>query len=271
MWLIEKLNPRVIVEIGTGYGMSYLAFCQIVKFLGYETRGVAIDHWNRDDQSEQFNEEVYNSFVKNHQEYTEFSRFLRMDFLKGLTNIEDNTIELISIKGNQSYESVSRDFKYALPKINKNRCVVFFHDVNEYQEGFGVGSFWMELKKDYLHFEFLHGHGLGVLFIGKDFHHDIESLINTKKDVISEDFVQSYFQLLDQRVSMKSKITHLIKSNIELMGDRRNFIHSLDKCRIELNQKDQELINLYQSRSFRLTSLLRRIGKMGRSIKNIFK
>jgi hypothetical protein len=271
MWLIEKLNPRVIVELGTHYGMSYLSFCQIVKFLGYESKCVAIDHWLGDDQAGSFTEEVFNSFVHNHQEYSEFSSFLRMDFSEGLTHIEDNTIELISIDGHHSYESVSGDFKNALPKINKNRGVVLFHDVNEYQEGFGVSRFWMELKKDYQHFEFFHGHGLGVLFIGNDFHHDIESLINTKKDENYENFVQNYFQLLGQRVAMKSRIINLInliKSNNE---EKRNLIHNLDECRRVVDSKNQEVLNLYQSRSFRVTSFLRRIGKTLRSIKNSFK
>jgi len=236
MWLIEKLNPKVIVELGTHYGMSYLSFCQIVKFLGYETKCVAIDHWLGDDQAGSFTEEVYNSFVQNHQEYSEFSSFLRMDFSKGLDHIE-----------------------------------VLFHDVNEYQEGFGVSRFWMELKRDYRHFEFFHGHGLGVLFLGKDFHHDIESLIDTKKEEISKDFVQSYFQLLGQRVSLKSRVVNLNKSNNALMSEKRNLIFNLEELRREVDSKNLEVINLYQSRSFRVTSFLRRIGKIIRRVKNSFK
>jgi hypothetical protein len=140
--------------------------------------------------------------------------------------------------------------------------------VNEYQEGFGVSRFWMELKGDYQHFEFFHGHGLGVLFIGKDFHHDIESLINTKKDKNAENFVQYYFQLLGQRISMKSRLINLIQSNSE---QKRNLIHNLDEYRRQVDSKNQELLNLYQSRSFRVTSSLRRIGKTVRSIKNSFR
>jgi hypothetical protein len=271
MWLIEKVKPRVIVELGTHYGMSYLSFCQIVKFLGYETRCVAIDHWMGDDQAGSFTEEVYNSFVQNHQEYAEFSSFLRMDFSKGLTHIQDNTIELLSIDGHHSYDSVSEDFKNALPKINKNRCVVLFHDVNEYQEGFGVHRFWMELKRDYQHFEFKHEHGLGVLFIGRDFHNDVESLINTKADEISEEFIQNYFQLLGQRVSMKSRINHLINLNNELASKSINLTNNLDDYRRQVDSKNQELLNLYQSRSYRITSFLRRIAKTLRRIKNSFK
>jgi hypothetical protein len=142
--------------------------------------------------------------------------------------------------------------------------------VNEYQEGFGVSKFWMELKKDYQHFEFFHGHALGVLFIGKDFDHDVESLIYTKKDKVSEEFVQNYFQLLGQRVSMRSRVIKLINSTNELMSERRNLIYSLDECRREADSKEQEVINIYQSRSFRTTLFLRRIGKTVRSIKNIF-
>jgi hypothetical protein len=91
--------------------------------------------------------------------------------------------------------------------------------------------------------------------------------IRRRKDEIYEDFVKNYFHLLGQRVSMKSRIINLIKSNND---ERRNLIDNLDECRRQVDSKNQQLLNLYQSRSFRVTSVLRGIGKTVRSIKNRF-
>jgi len=43
MWLISVLEPRVLVELGTGRGTSYCGLCQAIDFLVLPTRAFAID------------------------------------------------------------------------------------------------------------------------------------------------------------------------------------------------------------------------------------
>jgi hypothetical protein len=51
MLLIDLMRPRRFVELGTHYGVSYMALCQAVKMLNAGTRCYAVDTWTGDSQA----------------------------------------------------------------------------------------------------------------------------------------------------------------------------------------------------------------------------
>ena len=59
----------------------------------------------------------------------------------------------------------THDFESWLPKLS-DQAVVLLHDTNERRDDFGVWRVFEELRERYPAFEFLHGHGLGVLAVG---------------------------------------------------------------------------------------------------------
>src|SRR5215204_1627697 len=50
-WLIEAIQPKSLVELGTRNGFSYLTLCQAVQRLGLSTACYAIDTWRGDDHA----------------------------------------------------------------------------------------------------------------------------------------------------------------------------------------------------------------------------
>jgi hypothetical protein len=84
-WVVGALKPRMLVELGTHYGVSYSAFCEPVVRNGLDTRCFAVDTWKGDDQSGHYGEEVYLDFRRFHNErYGAFSELLHLRRCAGL-------------------------------------------------------------------------------------------------------------------------------------------------------------------------------------------
>ena len=170
-WLMERARPRVVVELGTFTGSSYLAFCQAVQALELPARCYGIDTWSygpgpRGDQ-------VYRDLVDYHDpRYAAFSRLIRGTFDQARAQFEDGTVDLLHIDGRHSYEAVRHDFESWRPKLS-SRAVVLFHDSNVRGfvagEEYGVFKLWSELTAVYPdNFQFFHCDGLAVLGVGSD-------------------------------------------------------------------------------------------------------
>ncbi len=165
-WLIEALRPRILVELGTHTGYSYLAFAQAVKRLELSTRCYAIDTWKGDEHAGYYAEDVYTSLRDYHDtHYSSFSQLERTTFDDAAKYFEDGSVDLLHIDGRHFYEDVKHDFETWKPKLS-DRAVVLLHDINVRRRQFGVCWLWNELREQYPHFEFVHCQGLGVLGVG---------------------------------------------------------------------------------------------------------
>jgi hypothetical protein len=179
-WLVEELKPKVLVELGTHNGASYLAFCQAVKENALDTKCYAVDTWQGDEQAGLYGEEVFetlNEIHRNH--YAGFSQMLRMTFDEAAGYFADGSVDLLHIDGLHTYEAVSHDFATWLPKLSE-RGVILFHDTMVRERDFGVWKFWDALSREYPSFEFQHAYGLGVLLVGKDIPKEVAELANLR-------------------------------------------------------------------------------------------
>jgi hypothetical protein len=167
-WLIDKLQPKTLVELGTHHGYSYLAFCQAAQKLGLSTACYAVDTWRGDEHAGFYGQEVYEQLANiNGRHYAGFSTLLRGPFSDALRHFGDGAIDLLHIDGRHTYDDVRSDFEIWRSKLSSSG-VVLFHDTNVRERDFGVWRLWAELSRHHPSFEFLHGHGLGVLAVGAE-------------------------------------------------------------------------------------------------------
>ena len=166
-WLIHKCRPKVVVELGTHHGFSYLAFCQAVKKNNFKTQCISIDTWQGDEHSGYYGQSVFSNLRAYHDpRYGSFSNLVRSTFDDAVGQFKDKSIDILHIDGRHNYDDVKRDFLSWRSKLS-NTSIVLFHDTQVFERNFGVYRFWNEIREQHQHFEFTHGNGLGIAAIGQ--------------------------------------------------------------------------------------------------------
>jgi hypothetical protein len=158
--------------------------------------------------------------------YSNFSKLLRMKFDEALNHIEDNSVDLLHIDGLHTYDAVKHDFESWLPKMAPGG-IILFHDISVLQDGFGVWKLWNELKISYKNrMEFHHSYGLGVIHLS-------DNTINSPK----------YFD-------STSEENRLIQESFTILGEK----DFEDKKReIKLRKIEGELASIKKSLGYRIT------------------
>lgn len=163
--LISTFRPKVFVELGTHHGFSFFSFCQAIQKYSTGTLAFGVDTWQGDEHAGFYGDDVYVKVKNIQQRFNGFSTLIRSTFSEAVSEFADSSIDLLHIDGRHYYEDITEDFEQWLPKLSQN-AIVIFHDTNVRERNFGVWRFFLELRKRYPAFEFIHGHGLGVIAIG---------------------------------------------------------------------------------------------------------
>lgn len=263
-WVIQEIEPKIFVELGTHTGNSYFAFCQSVVENNIPTKCYAVDTWQGDEHAGQYSNDVFVKVNEHNQEhYAEFSLLFRMTFDDALSSFADESIDLLHIDGLHTYESVRHDFETWLPKLAPG-AVVMFHDTNVRERGFGVWKLWEELQVNYSNnLEFVHSHGLGVLQINNvPYNKKFEWL---QPDTFTKQQLISYFASIGARqleryesYELKTYVANLRQAIAECDGQ----IDSLNQTIAEREKHFEEwALKIVSSTSWRITLPLREAKK----------
>ena len=221
-WVVGAAKPHTFVELGTHNGVSYSAFCEAVVHNGLDTRCYAVDTWTGDAQSGFYGTEIYLNLRRfNDERYGAFSELLWCTFDDALKHMPDESVDLLHIDGLHTYEAVAHDFQSWQRKLSE-RAVVLFHDTNVRERDFGVWRLWHELQTQFPSFEFLHGHGLGLLAVGCSIPAQIKALCSLK-ELRCVNAVRQRFSLLGERwiaLHQHEELEELRKTELEERDSR---------------------------------------------------
>jgi hypothetical protein len=241
--LFVLLRPRRYVELGTFYGMSFFAACQISRRLDVKTRCVAVDTWIGDAHSGVHSSELFHSFRDTIRELYPDQHYIQGFFSDALPLFEDRSIDLLHIDGYHIYDAVKTDFETWLPKMSNNG-VIIFHDISVHEREFSVWRFWKELLVKYPGFGFEHCHGLGILYVG------------SAKNAISK-----AISALLERADVQTLIQHYF----ERMGELVDRTGELAEQNGELIERNRELVEQNGELVEQNGELIERMAELGRS------
>jgi SAM-dependent methyltransferase len=235
-WLVEQMRPKVIVELGTHTGASYLTFCQAVQAADLDCSCHAVDTWQGDEHAGFYADSVYNDLRTYHDpRYGQFSTLHRNTFDDAVKLFSNGSIDLLHIDGLHTYEAVRHDHETWQEKLS-DHAVVLFHDTNVRRGDFGVFRYWVELAEKFPSFEFLHGNGLGVLACGKVAHERLAEFFNLQKSPVEADLVRRSYHALGDRLTQACKIHDLQMERRQLRNKVDGLQNKMDVLKKKLNR-----------------------------------
>ena len=247
MLLVDLMRPRCFVELGTHYGVSYMAFCQAVKMLNAGTRCYAVDTWTGDPQAGTYSDEVLSTLRAHHDPaYGSFSTLMQMSFDEAAEHFNPGSIDLLHIDGCHEYEAVRHDFETWRPRLS-DQAVVILHDTMERNEeqGFGVWRFWEELSTQFPGFNFTHEHGLGVLAVGKNYASSLDAFFGRSPEeqaLIRGQFCELGFQLKNEEILLReASVKHYIKLLQRQVADLEQFGAGMQHLNSQIQGRIEEL------------------------------
>lgn len=253
-WLMGKLQPSMLVELGTHTGFSYSAFCQAVRQQQLPTRCYAVDTWQGDEHAGRYDSALFDELSQFHDaRYTGFSRLLRMTFDDALSHFADGSVELLHIDGLHTFDAVKHDFDTWLPKVCPRRGVILFHDTNVRHSDFGVWRLWEALCSEYPHVGFDHSHGLGVLLVGDSLPAAVTELaVRFEREPA---FVKEVFSRLGQTVEQAAALgrqQQLLDERWAMIQEREGLIAERDTWLEAHNRRREFLEGLVGERDSQL-------------------
>lgn len=248
--LVTYVKPQRIVELGTHYGCSFFSFLQACKDEKLDTEVVAIDCWEGDEQAGFYGDEVLDTVKETlEKKFSEQNyRLIRKYFADALTDIEDESVDILHIDGLHTYEAVSEDYRTWLCKL-KSDGIILFHDVAS-ELGYGTNKFWMELQKEFPEsYTFTHSWGLGVLFPKGKKYYDAFAENNMQDKIKIYEYEARYaleHRQLQDHIIMVQERDKSIKANEKMISEKDELIakcEELIKARDEAIRSNEKLID----------------------------
>ena len=241
--MIDIIKPKVVVELGSHYGVSFFSFCEAAEHYSPETYIYGVDSWIGDEQAGLYGNEVYEQVREHREQYhKQRSNLLRCMFNDACSKFDDKSIDLLHIDGLHTYEAVKNDYESWKPKLKENGTILF-HDWNEKGNGFGVWKLWEEIKQDkrFRCIEIKYGHGLGIATLSESKPYWHEIILNNIDALKCKGYLLNKINEMSQSIMLvnnKMKTRELHINNLEKMNaDKQEQISNAEKILQDMNKK----------------------------------
>jgi len=170
--ILDKVKPKVILEIGTARGGTLFLFSNVAD---EEATLISVD------LNQTIEKRILFKYIKKEKQKI----FLiqgdshSIETLKKIEGIlKGRNVDFLFIDGDHSYEGVKKDFEMYSPLVRKGGIIAFHDIIPDYYTKYGIKTdswagevykFWNEIKEKYEHMEIVKDRnqdacGIGVLF-----------------------------------------------------------------------------------------------------------
>jgi len=171
--ILDKVKPKVILEIGTAGGGTLFLFSNIAH---EEATLISVDLY------QPTTKRILFRYIKKRKQkiYLIQGDSHSIETLRKIEGIlRNNRVDFLFIDGDHSYEGVKKDFEMYSPLVRKGGIIAFHDIIPDYYTKYGIKTyswsgevhkFWNEVKEKYEHLEIVKdrsqdGAGIGVLFV----------------------------------------------------------------------------------------------------------
>jgi hypothetical protein len=244
--LFKLLRPECYVELGVHNGASLIAASTAARQYHLPTQIYGIDSWEGDAHAGYYNgdkvfEELQSYLARTFKNVT----LIRNYFHTARPLFAAGSIDFLHIDGFHTYDAVKADYTSWITAMAPNG-VIMLHDTAVYGSGFGVHRLWRELSHHYRTVEFLHSHGLGVLFLDEN-DPRIEPLLAISRDPESWNFYRDMAALVAHTLPDRMGWLESAKQNAELKKENKKLKKKADQIHASTSWKVTKPLRLIRS------------------------
>lgn len=240
-WVVSVLKPKVMacINIDTGNAVANMA-----RFSKKYASDAQVFGSIRADSSP-----IVDAISRSKDNRIQFFNSGELEFVQGLG---DQSVDLLIFDDFKSFEALPHVFEVALSKVSA-RGVILMHDI--FVKSSPMFEFWDQTKENYPSFTFSQSHGLGVLLIGNEVPVELHRLCDADVSNDAWKTADFLFGLLGDRVELQAAIS---------VAERNNDGAAL-KLNEQLQELQQRLVAMTNSKSWRLTAPIRKLASSVRS------
>ena len=222
-WLIEVLQPKIVLESNIDSAVGYFAICQAIDKLNQD--GLIYGAFSTNSDAERI-------ITYNHEHYREFSSLAHQTEERIIKDFSENSIDLLLLKSSSSL--LGKDFNLAnLRKYMSHNGVILIHGTNQDT----LRKQRQILKSHYPTFELTQSPGLLLICLGKQIPTRLEMLIHQSKEPNSHRHVQNIFARLGAASEDSWYRLSQQKQLVQLREDLQNADDNHVKVTLQLQQQ----------------------------------
>ncbi|MGF6724942.1 glycosyltransferase involved in cell wall biosynthesis [Paraburkholderia sp. GAS41] len=260
-WLVNEIQPRVLVELGTQGGFSYLALCQAIDTFADDAKCFGVDTSPIPTPAVRYGELDIAS------PYARFSSLIQSTVEEATQRFPDASIDLLHVHSRFEGPRAHTEFQDWLRKLSA-RGVVLLHGTSDAEKYPEIARIRAELTAQHASFDFDHGGGLTIVAVGTETPDALKRLIGL--DPHKQRTVRATYGRLGKAISLTfandarqqliSRQQETLQTHARDEQERASKDLVLHKLQVELARADSVRQELLNSTSWRVSAPVRYVG-----------